>query len=553
MAHAVEDCQAAGASARDGMPKKDEPRRVGAWSRRRSPTLARIGHSIPTLAVVVLLASLGVYGHRSGWKLPTFAALAGHAATADGDWCEGHAVPESLCVECNPDLLPRGEDHGWCREHGVHDCPLEHPDVVQLKEPPTDIEADRRRAARALAVRPRSTNNALCQNYRRRIQFSSDDAVKKAGVDVAVVARQKMTDTISAPGEITYDQTHYARLSSRLPGTVWYVAKNVGDWVRAGDVLALVNAAEVGQAKTELMQALVQAELQQQMVNRLDGLASQGIVPGRQWQAAQAELAQAEAQLLSAQQTLLNLGLPVDLELLRSLSRGQRLEQLRFLGIPTHHTEHLAASETTANLLPVTTPLDGVIVSRDVVAGEAVDASRELFAVADTSRMWLTLSVTLEDAERLAPGQMADFHPDGTEESVRGTLDWISTTADPQTRAVRVRAELPNPAGHLRHGTFGAGRIILREEPQAIVIPNEAVHWDGDCHVVFVRDRNYFASRASLKVFHVRTVRPGARDERFTEIIVGVMPGEVVAAKGSDVLRAEMLKNNLGEGCCAEE
>ena len=57
-------------------------------------------------------------------------------------------------------------------------------------------------------------------------------------------------------------------------------------------------------------------------------------------------------------------------------------------------------------------------------------------------------------------------------------------------------------------------------------------------------------SQDSPKVFHVRTVRLGAKNEKFTEIIAGVLPGEVVATKGSDVLRAELLKNNLGEGCC---
>jgi hypothetical protein len=67
--------------------------------------------------------------------------------------------------------------------------------------------------------------------------------------------------------------------------------------------------------------------------------------------------------------------------------------------------------------------------------------------------------------------------------------------------------------------------------------------------VVFVRDKGYFAKPDSPKVFHIRTVRLGARSDKTTEIIVGVLPGEVVATKGSDVLRAELLKNNLGEGC----
>ena len=186
--------------------------------------------------------------------------------------------------------------------------------------------------------------------------------------------------------------------------------------------------------------------------------------------------------------------------------------------------------------------MDGIIVARQVVAGEVVDASRVLFQLADTSRMWLTLNVSVEDAGKLALGQPVRFRPDGSRDEVSGKLVWISTTADQQTRMVTVRAELPNPKGQLRNETFGAGRIVLREEQEAIVVPNEAIHWEGCCHVVFVRDKGYFDSPDSPKVFHIRTVRLGARNEKFTEIIAGVLPGEVVATKGSDVLRAELLE-----------
>jgi cobalt-zinc-cadmium efflux system membrane fusion protein len=78
-------------------------------------------------------------------------------------------------------------------------------------------------------------------------------------------------------------------------------------------------------------------------------------------------------------------------------------------------------------------------------------------------------------------------------------------------------------------------------------VPSEAVQWDGSCHVVFVRDRRWF-EKGPYKFLHTRTVRPGVRDGKYTEIIVGVLPGEVVAAKGSGVLRSQLLKNNLGAG-----
>ena len=204
---------------------------------------------------------------------------------------------------------------------------------------------------------------------------------------------------------------------------------------------------------------------------------------------------------------------------------------MQFLGLPAALSERLDPRTTTANLLPMKAPLDGVVVAREVVAGEGVDVARALFVVADTSKVWLTLSVRLEDAGHLALGQPVRFRPDGESAEVAGTVSWISTAVDEKTRTLKVRADLPNPDGRLRAHAFGLGRIVLREEKNAVVVPTEAVQWEGDCYVVFVRDKNYLDEKAP-KVFHVRQVRPGARDERHTEILAGVLPGELVVSQG---------------------
>jgi cobalt-zinc-cadmium efflux system membrane fusion protein len=176
-----------------------------------------------------------------------------------------------------------------------------------------------------------------------------------------------------------------------------------------------------------------------------------------------------------------------------------------------------------------------------------VDSAKTIFVIADPRRMGLTLHVRQEEVKHLALGQPVRFHPDGEAEESAGKIDWISTEVDEKTRTVKVRALLENAAGRLRANAFGPGRIILREEKNAVVVPGGAVHSDGDCQVVFVRDKNYLTERAP-KVFHVRSVRLGARDENHLELLAGVLPGEVVAVKGSAVLLAELLKGKLGEG-----
>ena len=88
---------------------------------------------------------------------------------------------------------------------------------------------------------------------------------------------------------------------------------------------------------------------------------------------------------------------------------------------------------------------------------------------------------------------------------------------------------------------------MLRDEPEAIVVPSSAVHWEGCCFVAFVQDKNY-SKKGSYKVFHTRMVRPGVTRGDTTEIIAGLLPGEVIVTKGSGILRAELLKGNLGAG-----
>jgi cobalt-zinc-cadmium efflux system membrane fusion protein len=196
-----------------------------------------------------------------------------------------------------------------------------------------------------------------------------------------------------------------------------------------------------------------------------------------------------------------------------------------------------------------------MIVSRKAVVGEMADPTKPLFVVADPRRMWLTLNVRQDDLkpfkERdpklLLTGRTVRFRPDGTTQVASGTISWVAAAADEKTRTLQVRADLPNPASWLRANTFGSGTIVMRQEKGAVVIPNEAIHWEGKCNVVFVQDRG-FHDPSAYKVFHTRVVRPGVKGEKNTEIIAGLLPGEVVATANSGMLRAELLKASLGEG-----
>jgi cobalt-zinc-cadmium efflux system membrane fusion protein len=515
--------------------------------------LARLVHLLPTALVLAVLGGLAYWGDRTGWTIPTFSTLRGDTSERGDDWCTEHSVPESECVECRPALLPRGKTYGWCAKHGVHECPLDHPDVAQLKVMPQITRDQLDRAQRALDFAERPENNPKYKLYLRRIQFACREAIHKAGVRIDMAWTGPVIEAVTANGEVSYDATRVATLTTPVAGKVWRVDREIGQPVRKGDVLALVDAAEVGKAKAEFLKAAAQAGLKRELLARLAPAA--GSVPERTLREAEAALREAEVRLLSAEQALLNLGLPIRAEDVKGLEPKEVARRVQFLGLPEAVTASLDPRTTTTNLLPIKAPLDGVVVARKAVAGEVADSSKGLFVVADTTRLWLTLNVRQEDLkpfrqqdpQLLLCGKTVRFQPDGTSHETTATMSWVSSAADIGTRTLGVRAELVNPPSWLRANTFGSGEIILREEKQAVVVPNEAVHWDGNCYLVFVYDK-HSPDKGAPQVFHVRTVRPGASYRGQTEIIAGILKGEMVATQGSGVLRAELLKASLGEG-----
>ena len=521
----------------------DTTRQQGRLGNRIVTTLFR---GVPTLIVLAGLAGLAWFGHHYGWKIPKYSELIGSHAENEAAWCDEHGVPEADCISCNADLMPKGELFGWCSEHGVHECVLHHPQLAQLADTPTVSAEDLDRAKRAIEARPRTKNDSGCKMHLRRIQFPSIESVERAGIDIGLVDRGAIVETIAVTGEVVYDPTRVTQLSPRASGNVAIVLRNVGDHVEQGEILAVVDAVEVGQTKSSLLQALVQLELDKKTLERVSRLGGT-VIPEKKIQEAETSVRSSEVAVANAIQSLANLGLSLDERDIQNRSTQQVRDLLRSIGITDAVKGQLGHYSESSNLIPIVAPRHGIVVARRAVAGEVIQTGEKMFTVADTSQMWLLLNVRAEEADRVEIGQKVVFRPDGTSRETTGTISWISSEADPESRTIRVRAELSNDSGKLRNETFGSGDIVLRQEPNAIVVPNEAVHWEGCCHVAFVRDKDYF-NEDSYKVFHTRSIRPGAVLNGHTEIIAGLLPGEVIVTKGSGVLRAELLKGNLGAG-----
>lgn len=380
------------------------------------------------------------------------------------------------------------------------------------------------------------------------IKFPSQHSMDLSGIVTASVDQKPICERIHTPGVITYNERMTASLSSRVTGTVWQVCRRVGETVRRGDVLVLVDATEVGQCKAEYLSALVAAEAKAETLSKLSDVAG-GAVPMRLLREAKVAQREADIRLQNAEQRLLNLGLSIRTDEFRKLNDAERVEQIRLLGLPKSVIDDFDRGTATSNLLPLFATFDGIVLRQDIVVGETAEAGKPILEVGDTRRMWLKLDVPKEDAARLALRQPVTFRPDGIDQEFHALIAWISTEMNEQTRTLQVRAEVDNPvvssdpqSGQevrlLRANTFGTGTITLRQSDSALVVPLSAVLHDQDQPLVFVRTGDLSFERIDVTL--------GIRDRDQVQILADSLPSEAeIVAKGGHILKSEWMLNHV--------
>lgn len=440
--------------------------------------------------------------------------------------CKEHGdIPEDICTLCHPevakkynitDLCPHGLPKAFCKEHGEPQASNAIDDgwcSTHNRPEATCTECE--------AGRPKlASETASCKRPLPLVRFENAGLAETVGIETAEAKEERHADTLRANAEAAYDANRYAEISPRVSGFLREVRVDLGQAVKPGDVLAVVDSPEVSTAKSQYLSTRVALDFAKDTYKRMSSLIQSHAVALKVEIAAKADFNQAEAAAQDAERKLLNLGFS-DADLAAVLK----------------------AKDTTSRL-NVLSPIAGTVVLRHAVFGEAVQATSQLFAVADTARMWLWLDVYEGDISSISLGQPVAFTVSGNEaKPATGTVTWAGTEVNPKTRTSRVRAEVANPDGRLRANQFGEAEIRVGEEHRAVIVPKEAVQRKDKVDVVFlpVGEGRYRPQRV--------VARPSDRGE-FVEVAWGLKPGERVVTTGAFLLKTEITQGAIGAGCC---
>ncbi len=339
-------------------------------------------------------------------------------------------------------------------------------------------------------------------------------------IRTAPVSLRVLPPELQTTGRVDFVQDRLAHVSPRIPGRVEEVLARLGDPVRKGQVLAVIDSIELGKAKADYLQARAREELHRQNFEREAGLFAQRISSEKEMLVAKAARLEATAGLRNAEETLRLYGIGEDAIRSMSYDDGQVL------------------------LLPVRAPLPGRVVEKHVTVGELVVPERSLFTIADLGHVWVWIDVYERDLGNVHLDDdvavTVDACPGVTFE---GKLSYLSAQVNAETRTVLARIDVINTEGQLRPGMFA--RVTLTDPHSqasvpSVVVPSGAVQRDGDDFVVFVEQ--------ATGRFERRVVTVGRTANRFVEILSGVDPEDTVVVEGGFLLKSEDSKDSIAGG-----
>ncbi|MFZ5595231.1 MAG: efflux RND transporter periplasmic adaptor subunit [Pseudomonadota bacterium] len=354
------------------------------------------------------------------------------------------------------------------------------------------------------AERPAETAGA--KEHGAELKISREDAAR-AGLKVQRVEFREWAGQITVTATIQANQDRLAHVMPRVPGRLVEVRARLGDRVKAGQTLALLDSIDLGAARSAYLQAHSEEAVTRAGFERAQRLQAENIIPEKEFLRARAEYEKARASLRAAADKLLMLG--------------------------------VAPDQGSGSIFPLTTPFTGIVIEKKAVLGELAQPDMNLFTVADLSTLWIESDLFEKDLAKVKIGTQATVTVSAYPGEVfKGRLTYISSTMDKETRTVKARVEVPNPDGRLKPEMFATVVIGTGGSAKALTVPEDAVLLLQGQPTVFVAERGGFEPRA---------VETGERAQGYVVLKSGVAPGEMVVVSGAYALKARLLKSQIGE------
>ena len=328
-------------------------------------------------------------------------------------------------------------------------------------------------------------------------------AAQRQNIQLYTVAQSRYRRTLETTAAVDFDNDQATSVLAPFSGPVSRLLVAQDDEVAKGQPLAIVDSPDFAAAISAYQKALATAQTNRRLADLDKDLVQHNGVSQREYEQAQTDAINAEADRDAALRALISLNVP-----------PQTIEAIR-QGKPVSAPEGIIRS-----------PVAGTVVERLITPGELLQAgTTACFTIANLSRVWVLARLFGSDLSAVSVGDPAEVVTGVDAHNFPGTVDKISALVDPDTRAVTVRVVVDNPQHALRKQMYVRVLIHSRNESSGVLIPISAVLRDDE-NLPFV----YVAeSDGSFARTHVTL---GSRVGNQYEAPAGLRDGDEIVVSG---------------------
>jgi cobalt-zinc-cadmium efflux system membrane fusion protein len=337
-------------------------------------------------------------------------------------------------------------------------------------------------------------------------------------LEVAKVGTFSFRTRQRAIGRIAYNEDASTPVLTPFSGRVTRLIAKVGDVVKRGDPLFEVDSPEVVLPQNEFIAAIAVQKKARAKLNlativekRQSDLYAGKAAPLKELQQAQADLTAAQNDMRAAETAV-----------------DAARNRLVILGLTDDQIAAVEQKRTIQRAVPVYSPIDGTVIARKVGPGQYVrsDSGEALYTIADLSTMWLKALIPENDIPAIKVGQHAEVTITALPGRVYiARITAIEASADPATRRLVVRSEIPNPDGALKSEMFASFAIATGELESSPAVPLSALIREGENFSVWVETEPL--------VFKRRVVEVGLEQAGFAQIRSGLKLDETIVVRGA--------------------
>ncbi|MGK5595331.1 MAG: efflux RND transporter periplasmic adaptor subunit [Parachlamydiaceae bacterium] len=341
----------------------------------------------------------------------------------------------------------------------------------------------------------------------------TDEQTKRLNLKFSRAQEGSLIISLPLRGKIILHPDRLAHVFPKVAGIVQEATKNIGNEVKQGDTMAIIESSEMADIKANFRATLSKLKLAASVLDREKKLFQEKITP--------------QSEFLNAKNIYEEAAISVQLA----------RQRLKTFGISDEEIEKLSEDkDPDLRLYAIHAPIDGTVIMRHITQGEYVENKTMIYEIANLNTVWIEIGVFPKDIYHIRKGQIVSVINPINNKSAQAKIIYVSPIISDDTITAKAIAELDNTEKYWKPGTFIKVSTPTEKIQGQIIVPKTAIQGKSGKEFMFVK---------TSEGLEKRDIKVGKNNDTQVIVLSGLEKGEEYVINQTFLLRAELEKNSV--------